>query len=272
LASRGSITKARGTCRDWICASARCGRCCSARRDLEKAADALRDQFERVFWCDDLSTYALALDAEKRPCRVRASNAGHCLFAGIASADRARRVAETLLSEDAYSGWGIRTIASSEIRYNPMSYHNGSVWPHDNALIAAGFARYGFRDLAVRPFAGLFDASVFMDVHRLPELFCGFHRRTGEGPTLYPVACAPQAWATASVFLLLQATLGLEIEADRSRLVFTRPALPEFLESVRIRNLKVGEGSVDVLVERYADDVGINVLRRRGRIDVVAIK
>src|SRR5205823_2033432 len=158
--------------------------------------------------CEDLGTYVLAQDGGKSPCRVRTSNAGHCLLTGIAAPERALRVARTLLSHDSFSGWGIRTVAAREARYNPMSYHNGSIWPHDNAPIAAGLARYGLKDEALRVMNAMFDASLFFDMHRLPELFCGFERRAGEGPTLYPVACAPQAWAAAAIFLLLQACLG----------------------------------------------------------------
>ena len=170
-----------------------------------RSAASLRDQFDKQFWCDEIGTYALALDGDKRPCKVRASNAGQCLFTGIAAPQRARQVADQLLSETFFTGWGVRTVATSEARYNPMSYHNGSVWPHDTALIALGFSRYGLRDAAAQLLTGLFDASSFVDLGRLPELFCGFPRRPGEGPTRYPVACAPQTWASASVFLLLQA-------------------------------------------------------------------
>ena len=164
-------------------------------RALARQAKELRERFERAFWSDDLGTYALALDGKKRPCGVRASNAGHCLFTGIAHPARARRVAETLMGEAFFTGWGVRTLAMNEGRYNPMSYHNGSIWPHDNAMLGAGFARYGMRAPAARILAGLFDASLFVDRYRMPELFCGFHRRAGEGPTLYPVACSPQAWS-----------------------------------------------------------------------------
>jgi len=147
-------------------------------QELSKQAGALAHRFEKSFWCDDLSTYAIALDGNKQPCRVRTSNAGHCLFAGIATEEHAQRVATTLTDETSFSGWGIRTVATSEARYNPMSYHNGSLWPHDNALIAAGFARYGLKASAATVLAGLLDASLFFDLHRLPELFCGFRVRS----------------------------------------------------------------------------------------------
>jgi len=242
-------------------------------RDLSKQAKALLRRFEESFWCDDLSTYALALDGKKQPCRVRTSNAGHCLFAGIASAEHARRVAATLTDETSFSGWGIRTVATNQARYNPMSYHNGSVWPHDNSLIAAGFARYDLKESAATVLAGLLDATLFFDLHRLPELFCGFPRRPGEAPTLYPVACAPQSWASAAVFLLLQACLGLSVSAPERRLTFSKPILPHFLQQVTIRGLNVADGRADLLLTRHDEgDVGVNVLRREGELDVVVLK
>jgi glycogen debranching enzyme len=239
---------------------------------LDAKADALRDRFEARFWCEDLNTYALALDGEKKPCGVIASNAGHALFAGIAAEDRARRVGRTLVGPDCFSGWGIRTLATTERRYNPMSYHNGSIWPHDNALIASGLARYGLRDEALMVMEGLFDASVHMELHRLPELFCGFRRRNGERPTLYPVACNPQAWASASIFMFLQAALGLEVDAPARTVRLTRAKLPGFLEEVVIRNLAVGPLSLDLRLERHHDDVGISVLRRQGDVQIIAVK
>ncbi len=242
-------------------------------RELSKQAEALSSRFEEAFWCEDLSTYALALDGNKRPCRVRTSNAGHCLFTGIATPEHARRVAATLTEETSFSGWGIRTVASSETRYNPMSYHNGSVWPHDNSLIVAGFARYGLKQSAALVLAGLLDASLFFDLHRLPELFCGFPRRPGESPTLYPVACAPQSWASAAIFLLLEACLGLSVSAPEQTLVFSKPVLPAFLPRVSIRDLRVGDARVDLLLTRHDEgDVGVNVLRRDGALEVVILK
>ncbi len=236
-------------------------------RALRAGADQLRDAFEEQFWCDELSTYALALDGRKRPCAVRTSNAGHCLFGGIASPERARRVAQQLVGPDLFSGWGIRTLASTESRYNPMSYHNGSVWPHDNGLIAAGFSRYGFLDLVTAPFTSLFDASVTM-AGRLPELFCGFHRRNGEGPTRYPVACSPQAWASGVVFQLIQACLGLSIDVDSRHLSVEGATLPPFLTWFRVLNLELPWGHVDLLVERRDADVEVTVLRSEADRDV----
>lgn len=232
-------------------------------------AELLRERFEESFWCEDLSTYALALDGEKRLCRVRSSNAGHVLFAGIAGVERAERVAQGLMRADFFPRWGIRTVAASENRYNPMSYHNGSIWPHDNALIALGFASYGLKDSALRILAGMFDASTFMDLHRLPELFCGFPRRASEGPILYPIACSPQAWSSATAPCLLAACLGMRFDVAARRVRFDRPLLPAFLEEVRIRNLRVGDASVDLLFRRHPHDVSVNITERRGDVDIL---
>jgi glycogen debranching enzyme len=239
---------------------------------LTSEAESLRQHFEESFWCEDLSTYALALDGKKQPCRVRTSNAGQCLFTGIASPERARQVAATLTNDESFSGWGIRTVASSEVRYNPMSYHNGSVWPHDNAIIAAGFARYGLENEAAKILGGLLDASLFFDFHRLPELFCGFTRRPGESPTFYPVACSPQAWAAAAVFLILQSSLGLSARACEKRLALFTPVMPGFLQKITIRRLRVGDASVDISLTAAAGSAGVNVLRKEGELEVMVSK
>ncbi|HEX9904676.1 MAG TPA: amylo-alpha-1,6-glucosidase [Propylenella sp.] len=239
--------------------------------DLEREAEALRAEFEAQFWLEDLGTYALALDGMKRPCRVRSSNAGHVLLTGLASPERASRVARTLLASASFSGWGIRTIASTEARYNPMSYHNGSVWPHDNALIALGMARYGMGDEAARIFHGLFDASVYIDLRRLPELFCGFPRRKGRGPTFYPVACSPQAWAAAAPIALLQACLGLGFEPDLSLILFDRPVLPAFLNEAILRRLSLGDRQVDVQVRAAGGDPAVTTVFRKGDIRVAVM-
>lgn len=239
---------------------------------LKREAETLREQFEQVFWCDDINTYALALDGENNPCRVRSSNAGHALFTGVASDQRANYVADTLFDDKSFCSWGIRTIAHSEPRYNPMSYHNGSIWPHDNAIIAAGLGRYGFKDKALDLLTAFFDASLFVDLQRLPELFCGFRRRKGKGPILYPVACIPQAWAAGSVFMLLQACLGLSINAPEKQISFYYPLLPPSLEEIEIRNLGVGDAHVDLLLERHGRDVGVTILDRDGDVEVAVKK
>ncbi len=236
-------------------------------RTLLDQARALREQFNAAYWCEDLSTFAVALDKHKRPCRIVASNAAHCLWGGIATEEYAQRVAERLLRDDCYSGWGVRTLSSREVRYNPMSYHNGSVWPHDNAIFAAGLANYGLKDAVNRILTGLFDASMFLDLHRMPELFCGFSRREGEGPTLYPAACAPQAWAAAAAFLLMQACLGLSIDGTASHVRFASPMLPPFLDEIRMQNLKVGNASLDLVVDHSFRGIGVE--RRDGDANIV---
>lgn len=235
---------------------------------LDAEAERLRERFEQAFWCEELGTYALALDGAKQPCKVRTSNAGQTLFSGMVRQDRARRVAADLMSQRFFSGWGIRTVAAGEARYNPMSYHDGSIWPHDNALIALGLARYGLKHSVAHLFKGLFDAASYMELRRLPELFCGFRRERRRGPVLYPVACAPQAWASATPFTLLEAALGLEFDTARGEIRLRDPCLPEFLNEVVLRDLRLGASSVDLRLRRHGDEVSLEVLRTRGQIQV----
>jgi glycogen debranching enzyme len=236
---------------------------------LKREAEELRKKFEEAFWCDDLSIYAIALDGHKKPCRVRTSNAGHCLYTGIVSQERAAIVARQLLGPEFFSGWGIRTVAHGEARYNPLSYHNGSIWPHDNALVASGLARYGFRNFAGRILLGLLDVSNIVDLHRLPELFCGLDRRAGEGPTLYPVACSPQAWAAAAGFLVLQACLGLTIDGAASTITFDKPSLPDGIPHLWIKGLSVGDASTDLFFDRRGESVRVEVIDKKGELDVL---
>ncbi|HEU6447618.1 MAG TPA: amylo-alpha-1,6-glucosidase [Verrucomicrobiae bacterium] len=240
-------------------------------KQLRQAAEDLKKKFHEKFWCNQIRTYAIALDNEKKPCCIRSSNAAQTLFTGIAQPEAARKICDDLLAREFFTGWGIRTISSSEPRYNPMSYHNGSIWPHDNALIALGLARYGFKDATLKILNALFDASQFMELNRLPELFCGFTRRRGEGPTLYPVACNPQAWSSAAVFCALQACLGLRVETAARKIYFNNPDLPENIHELEIKNLKVADANVDILLTRHEHDVGVNIRRRSGIVDVVVI-
>ncbi|HVJ42916.1 MAG TPA: amylo-alpha-1,6-glucosidase [Dongiaceae bacterium] len=237
--------------------------------EMQIKAETLRKRFDEHFFDEPLGTYILALDGDKKPCRVLASNAGHTLFAGIAYPERADSVVRALMNRGSFSGWGIRTIAASEARYNPMSYHNGSVWPHDNSLIAAGFARYGFRRETARILEGLFSAAMHIDLRRLPELFCGFPRQRSQGPTFYPVACMPQAWAAATPLSLLQSCLGLTFSTAAKQIIFDQPALPGFLDEVVLRRISIGEGWVDVALKRVDAEVVVNVLAREGDIRVV---
>lgn len=235
----------------------------------ERKAETLRAEFDRRFFDEALGTYVLALDGEKRPCRVKASNAGHALFAGIALPERAAQVVDTLMASSSFCGWGVRTIASTEARYNPMSYHNGSVWPHDNALIASGFARYGFRREAAQVFEGLFRASTYVDLRRLPELLCGFPRKQNRGPTFYPVACAPQAWAAAAPLSLIQSCLGLTFDPLGRRIIFSEPILPAFLDTIVLRGLTLAGMGADIALRRSREQVVVEVLDRRGPVTVV---
>ncbi|HKT18471.1 MAG TPA: amylo-alpha-1,6-glucosidase [Stellaceae bacterium] len=238
---------------------------------LENEAERLRAAFERAFWCDEIGTYALALDGAKRPCKVRTSNAGQLLFSGIISPERAQAVADQLMGPAFFTGWGIRTLASTEPRYNPMSYHNGSIWPHDNALIGLGFARYGMKAHAQKLLGGMFDTARYMDLRRLPELFCGLRRTPGTAPTLYPVACMPQAWSSAAPFALLQACLGLELRFDGGDVCFREPRLPMFLDEVTIRALALRGSRLNILLRRYGTDVSVNVVERTGEARVTVL-
>jgi glycogen debranching enzyme len=238
-------------------------------RGFRARAEDLRQRFDEIFFDEKLGAYVLALDGDKKPCRVLASNAGHALLTGIAYPERAASVVSTLMSGSFFSGWGVRTLASSTPRYNPMSYHNGSVWPHDNAMIARGFARYGFRREAARIFEGLYAASTYIDLRRLPELFCGFPRQRSQGPTFYPVACAPQAWAATAPLSLVQSCLGLDFDIAAGRIHFERPVLPDFLDEIVLRRLVVGTGVIDVALRRAGTEVVVNVLSREGDVHVV---
>lgn len=234
-------------------------------------AEALRERFDAAFWCPEIGNFAIALDGHKRQCKVPSSNAGHALWSGIASPERADRAVDAFIGSDFFSGWGVRTIPVGQARYNPMSYHNGSIWPHDNALIAAGMARYGRMKEATLMFDSMFEASLHFEHHRLPELFCGFPRRAGEGPTLYPVACAPQAWASATVFAMLQACLGVEFDARERRLALKTPRLPPGISWLAVKQLGTPGCSVDLVLKRYESSVGVEVVRKDAQAEVVVI-
>jgi glycogen debranching enzyme len=239
---------------------------------LKEQANTLQLKFNEKFWDDSLNCYVLALDGEKRPCRVVSSNAGHCLFTGIATVDRARKLADTLLSPSMFTGWGIRTLSTQEKRYNPMSYHNGSVWPHDNALIAYGLSQYGFQDHSLKIMQGMFDAGLFIELQRLPELFCGFDRRRGEGPTDYPVACSPQAWSVAAVFMMLQACFRISIDATSKTILFEKPVLPPYLDHVYISNLPTGDKFCNLNLARMQFDVSFNLIQKSEDWSVITKK
>ncbi len=238
-------------------------------RELVTQAEELRRRFNDVFWMEDERYFAAALDAEKRPIRTVMSNPGHALYCGIVDDDKAALLSKRLLAPDMFSGWGIRTMSKSAAAYNPMSYHNGSVWPHDNALIAAGLKRYGFARSTNRVVTALFDAAIEADYLRLPELYCGFTRRTPNRPVSYPVACSPQAWAAGAPFLMLQAMLGISARAHENLLTVNKPHLPSWLNTVEVRNLAVGSSRISLVFRREGDITSFSLLEREGDVRVV---
>lgn len=235
---------------------------------LEERAAALRKAFSRDFWLDHDRTVALALDAEKRPCRVMASNAAHCLATGLLATDQAEALSERLLKEEMFTGWGLRTLSARERQYNPMSYHNGSVWPHDNAIAAWGLSCFKQREALGRLMDGFLDAAVHLNTGSLPELFCGFPRNERLGPVPYPVACHPQAWSAASVFMLVQAMLGLQVLGFEQRLVIDSPAMPARLDWIKIEDLKVGAGTISFIVHRTPAGAAVEMIEEQGEVSV----
>jgi Glycogen debranching enzyme len=235
--------------------------------ELQRQAEKLRDQFDRDFWLAE-GHYALALQKDKRPAAVIASNAGHALWSGIARPERARVTAEQLLFREMFNGWGVRTLSSAALRYNPLAYHLGTVWPHDNSLIAAGFKRYGLDHEALRIMSGLMEAAVHFEDYRLPELFGGFAREDYGAPVSYPVACQPQAWSAGTLPYLLTTALGLEPDGFNSRLHIIRPMLPENVDQVEIRGIRVGQASVDLLFTRSENQVTAKVQHLEGEMEV----
>jgi glycogen debranching enzyme len=237
--------------------------------DLRERARRLRERFEADFWLPDTAYYALALDREGQPCRVIASNAGHLLWTGLVSGSRAPIVARRLMADDMFTGWGVRTLASGERLYNPMSYHNGSVWPHDTAIAAVGMRRYGLAEPFITLATGMFEAVLQFENMRMPELFCGFSRVDGYGPTHYPVACAPQAWAAGVVFMLIGAMLGLAPDAADNQITLNRPRLPGWLSWIELRNLRLRDSRMTLRASQGQDGAAIEMLSRRGDAELV---
>jgi glycogen debranching enzyme len=236
---------------------------------LRKEATQLKARFNQDFWLEAEGFYALALESGKRPCRVISSNPGHALWSGIVDLDRAGRVVDRLMKPDLFNGWGIRTLSTRERRYNPMGYHLGTVWPHENSLIAAGCRRYGFDEAASRIFVGLLEAAIEFEDYRLPELFTGFAREEYGIPVRYPVACHPQAWAAGSVPFLVETSLGLVPDGFENRLRVVQPDLPDFIRLVEIRRLQIGKGSVDLRFRRRSDEsLDVEVLHVTGSVAV----
>ncbi|MDN5348473.1 MAG: hypothetical protein PWP65_2038 [Clostridia bacterium] len=238
----------------------------TARR-LSKRAAALQENFLRDFWNQGNDYPIFALDGQKKAVTTLVSNGGHCLFTGILPPEKAIRVAKRLMAPDFFSGWGIRTMSKDEKAYNPMSYHNGSVWPHDNAIIAAGFRRYNYLEELTRLAEALFAASLFFPYNRWPELFCGFTRRGLAGPVRYPIACDPQAWAVGSLYSLTRSLLGLNCEGGT--LYINQPLLLPGTNEIEVRDLRVGNGKVDLAFGRDQGGTFCRVLKKEGGVRVV---
>jgi glycogen debranching enzyme len=213
---------------------------------LGREAKALKERFNQAFWMEDRAYHAIALDGAKAQVGTVSSDIGHCLWSGIVDEARAEAVAAKLVSPELFSGWGIRTLSAAEATYNPMSYHNGSVWPHDNALAVLGLKRYGFDQGVNLVATGLIEAAAHFELFRLPELFCGYGKDSGV-PVDYPVACSPQAWAAATPFALVQAMMGLAPSAAEG-ILRLRPVLPAWLGHLRVQGLRVGSARVDLEV------------------------
>jgi glycogen debranching enzyme len=235
---------------------------------LREKARHLRARFEDRFWCDDLGFYAFALDAQKEPVKTIASNAGHLLWSGLVDPARAAQVVRRLLEPDMWSGWGIRTLSSRNPAYNPLAYQRGSVWPHDNGIIALGFKRYGFAAEAARVARDISEAASCFESHRLPELYAGLERRPGSFPVQYLGANVPQAWAAGSAFHLLQALLGLRADAPHGQL-YVDPDLPGWLPDVTLRGLAVGSSRIDVRFWRENERTRWDVLDRQGDVELI---
>ncbi|MDB6061362.1 MAG: amylo-alpha,6-glucosidase [Verrucomicrobiaceae bacterium] len=249
----------------------------SRRGDVDAAtqwkvrADRLQTAVEARFWMEDAGFYGVAVDGDGQLCRTRCSNPGHLLYVGLPSADRGRRVSQVLLSDAFHSGWGLRTLAPGQARFNPMSYHNGSVWPHDTALCAAGIARYHERVGVIRMINSLFEAAVSFGM-QLPELFCGFARAPGEPPVAYPVACLPQAWAAGSLFMLLQACLGVKVDGWGGQILIEEPSLPVGIDHLTIRHINVGGDLIDLAFHRVGEQVVAVPDRKKGKTVPVVVR
>ena len=236
---------------------------------LRGQAASLREAFHAAFWHGPSGYLALALDGAKNPVVSPTSNPGHCLWSGLLDAPIAQAVRDALLGPGLFSRWGIRTLSADSPNYNPVSYHNGSVWPHDNALIAHGLARYGFKREAVAVLEGLFATAQHFPLKRLPELFCGFGRdHSLSHPVPYPVACSPQAWAAGTPILLLRAVLGLEADAPVGVLRIVKPHLPAWAGEVRIEGLRVGRGRVSLSFRDEGGTTAVKVLSVEGALAV----
>ncbi|MFH0702819.1 MAG: amylo-alpha-1,6-glucosidase [bacterium] len=237
-------------------------------------AQELKDRFHKDFWMEDLQFYAMGLDKDNKPLKVISSNPGHCLETGILDDYYANIIAERFFAPDMFSGWGTRTLSAKTLVYNPMSYHNGSIWPHDNSIIAYGLSKINRTDLALKIFIGLFEAARLMRYKRLPELFCGFSRKYEklDPPVRYPVACSPQAWSAASIFLLLQSILNITPNAQNAELKVSDSMFPYWLDYIKINNIQVGNATINIEFRKATKGLVIDVLDKRGKLNLIITK
>jgi glycogen debranching enzyme len=238
---------------------------------LKRDCTDLAKRFDKAYWMPDRGFFAMALDGDKKPLEVISSNPGHLLFTRIINRERARAVVNRLMRPDMYSGWGWRTMSDEEKTFNPLSYHRGSVWPHDNSLIAHGMALNEHRAPVARLFTTLFQAALTFRDYRLPELFCGIERKENDVPVHYPVSCSPQAWASGSYFLILSSLLGIRPSAPRKELNIINPMLPDFLDHLHVRNLRIGKSRVGLDFTRRGERTFCNVVEVEGEKLVVNV-
>ena len=240
-------------------------------KKLEKDARELKDRFNRDFWMEDRKYFAFGLDYQKKQIASITSNPGHCLYSGIISQDKSEAVVKKLLNDEMFNGWGIRTMGESEIGYNPASYHNGSVWPHDNSIIINGLIRYNYHREAVKVINGLIKASQYFKYNRLPELFCGFSHKEMKEPIEYPVACSPQAWACGSIYLIIQSLLGINSDVTNNR-IYLKPILPDEINKVEVKNLKIGDNRADFTLIKEGNRIMLSKAKVEGNIELILLK
>jgi len=240
-------------------------------KKLEKDARELKDRFNRDFWMEDRKYFAFGLDYQKKQIASITSNPGHCLYSGIVRQDKSEAVVKKLLSDEMFSGWGIRTMGENEVGYNPTSYHNGSVWPHDNSIITKGLIRYNYRREAVKVINGLIKASQYFKYNRLPELFCGFSYKETQRPIEYPVACSPQAWACGSIYLIIQSLLGIDTDVINKR-IYLKPILPDNINKVEVKNLKIGDNRADFTLIKEGNRIKLSKEKEEGSLKLILLK
>jgi len=240
-------------------------------KKLEKEARELKDRFNRDFWMEDEKYFAFGLDYQKKQIASITSNPGHGLYSGIISQDKSEAVVKKLLSDEMFNGWGIRTMGGNEMGYNPMSYHNGSVWPHDNSMIINGLIRYNYHREAIKVINGLIKASQYFKYNRLPELFCGFSHKEMKEPIEYPVACSPQAWACGSIYLIIQSLLGINLDVANNK-IYLKPILPDEINKVEVKNLKIGDNGADFILMKEGNCIKLGKVKVEGNVELIFLK